>query len=69
MTDHRIRDLHRLLEIEAERHVRNTFRIGTRQAFVITGFSPHSAWRTHRQVRAEARRALRNLTAQQEKIR
>jgi hypothetical protein len=75
MTDRRIRDLCRLLETEAEHfgasvtveitnggHVRNTFRIGTRQAFVITGFSPHSAWRTHRQVRAEARRALRNLT-------
>jgi hypothetical protein len=82
MTDRRIRDLQRLLETEAKRfgasvtvettngsHLRHIFRLGDRQTFVISGFSPHNSWRSHRQVRAEARRVLRNLTARHERKR
>jgi hypothetical protein len=73
MTDRRIRDLRRLLEAEAERygasvtieltggsHLKHIFRVGERQTFIICAFSPHNSWRLHRQVRAEARRALRS---------
>ena len=75
MTDRRIRDLRRLLEAEAEgfgatvtieitngSHLKHTFRVGNQRVFTISALSPHNTWRTHRQVRAEARRALRNLT-------
>jgi hypothetical protein len=75
MTDRRIRDLHRLLEAEAEPygasvkieptaggHLRGVFSVGERQVFIITSFSPSSTWRVHRHVRADARRALRSLT-------
>jgi hypothetical protein len=75
MTDHRIRDLRRLLETEAERygaavrvehtnggHLKGIFSLGEQKVFIIASFSP-STWRCDRHVRADARRALRNLIA------
>ena len=74
MTDHRIRDLRRLLESEAERfgatvrvehtnggHLKGIFSLGEHEVFIIASFSSSS--RCDRYVRADARRALRNLTA------
>jgi hypothetical protein len=76
MTARRIRDLRRILEAEAEpygasvtieltngSHLRHIFRLGDRHVFVISALSPHNSWRTHRQVRAEARRVLRQLAS------
>ena len=74
MTDRRIRDLQRLLEAEPYgaavtitltngSHLRHTFHVGDRHAFVISPLTPHNTWRMHRKVRAEARRVLRGLTA------
>jgi hypothetical protein len=70
----RYRDLLRLLQTEAESysasvviertnggHMRSTFSVGARTAFIIVSNSP-SDWRVHRKVRADARRALRTLT-------
>jgi hypothetical protein len=75
VTARRIRDLHRLLEAEAEpygavvrvertsgSHLKAVFNVGGRETFVITSFSPHSTWRADRKVRAQPRRSLRNLT-------
>lgn len=69
-----LRDLRRLLESVAEpfgatvivehtrgNHLRGTFAIGTRQVFIITSWSP-SDWRAGRQIEANARRMLRELT-------
>jgi hypothetical protein len=74
MTARRLRDLRRLLESVAEpfgatvivehtsgNHLRGTFAIGTRQAFIIASWSP-SDWRAGRQIEANARRMLRELT-------
>jgi hypothetical protein len=74
MTARRLRDLRRLLEAEAEAysaavriehtgstHVKAVFNVAGRQTFIITGLTP-SDWRHGRKVRADARRALRNLT-------
>jgi hypothetical protein len=71
MTDRRLRDLRRLLETVAEHfgatvlieqtrgnHLRGVFTVGTRQALVVTGFSP----RDWRMVQSDARRKLRELT-------
>jgi hypothetical protein len=73
MADRRIRDLRRLLQTVAEPygatvlieqtrrgHLRGTFAIGTRRAFIITGLSP-SDRRISRHVEATARRTLREL--------
>jgi hypothetical protein len=75
MTDRRIRDLRRLLAIEAApygarvriektagSHLRGIFSVGAREVFIITAFSA-SDWRFARKVRADARRVLRNLRA------
>jgi hypothetical protein len=75
MTVRRIRDLYRLLEAEAEPygasvkiehtaggHLRGVFGVGERQVFIAISLSP-STRRVHRHVRADARRALRSLTA------
>ena len=74
MTDHRIRDLRRLLESEAELfgatvrvehtnggHLKGIFSLGEHEVFIIASFS--SSTRCDRYVRADARRALRNLAA------
>jgi hypothetical protein len=73
MAERRIRDLRRLLEAVAEPygatvliehtrggHLRGTFVIGTRRAFIITGLSP-SDRRVGRHIEATARRTLREL--------
>ena len=75
MTDHRIRDLRRLLESEAERfgatvrvehtnggHLKGIFSLGEHEVFIIAS-SSSSTWRCDRYVRTDARRALRNLIA------
>ena len=75
MTDRRIRDLYRLLAIEAERygaavrvqhtnggHLKGIFSLGEHEVFIIAS-SSSSTWRCDRYVRTDARRALRNLTA------
>jgi hypothetical protein len=69
----RLRDLRRLLTAEAapfgakvriERtngsHIRGIFRVGAREASIVTAFTPGD-WRFDRKVRADARRVLRNL--------
>jgi hypothetical protein len=71
----RIRDLYRLLAVEAEPygatvrvertnggHLKCIFSVGEHEVFVVTSFSPSSTWRFGRHVRADARRALRSLT-------
>jgi hypothetical protein len=73
MTDRRIRDLRRLLQTVADAygatvivemtrgsHLRGTFTLGTRQAFIISSLTP-SDRRASRYVEADARRALRQL--------
>jgi hypothetical protein len=75
MTSRRIRDLRRLIEAEAQvydarfrimqtgrDHLRIVFSQGANHAFIITASTP-SDWRYCRKVRADARRALRNLSA------
>jgi hypothetical protein len=71
----RLRDLQRLLADEAApyaarvriektngSHVKSTFSIGVRKAFIVSAYTP-SDWRFARKVRADARRVLRNLRA------
>jgi hypothetical protein len=73
VTGRRLRDLRRLLQAEAEphgavgriertggSHLKATFDVAGRQTFIITSWSP-STWRFGCYVRAEARRALREL--------
>jgi hypothetical protein len=73
MANRRIRDLRRLLETVAEpfgatvliehtrgSHLRGTFVVGTRQAFIITSFTP-SDRRVRYRVQTDARRTLRSL--------
>jgi hypothetical protein len=80
MTDRRLRDLHRLLTDEAARHgaevkieftggshLKSTFSVGAREAFIITAFTA-SDWRFQRKVRSDARRVLRNLTTRSENL-
>ena len=75
MTTRRLRDLRRLLETLAEpygatviiertrgNHLRGTFTIGPRQAFIITSWSPKNEWRVSRKIAATAHRTLRELT-------
>ena len=70
----RTRDLYRLLAVEAEPygakvqiertnggHLKGIFSIGEHEVFIIASFS--SSTRCDRYVRADARRALRNLAA------
>jgi hypothetical protein len=70
MADRRIRDLRRLLQAVAEaygaavvveqtrgNHLRGTFVVGNRQAFIVASWWPHAS----RQVEADARRKLREL--------
>jgi len=76
MTERRLRDLHKLLTLEAAPygasvslehtsggHLRGTFTVGSHHTFIITSFTPSSTYRQHRHVRADARRALRRLTS------
>jgi hypothetical protein len=75
VTDRRIRDLRRLLEIETEPygasvtieitnggHLRHTFRLGDRHVFTISSFSPRCTG-SHQKTVVQARRALRALTS------
>jgi hypothetical protein len=77
MTDRRIRDLRRLLETEAavfgaivaietcgSGHLRCTFTVGVRAAFITASRSPSDP-HTSRHVRADARRTLRHLVEAQ----
>jgi hypothetical protein len=72
----RMRDLRRLVESVAApygavavveltngSHLRVTFTLGTRRGFIVTGFSPGDR-RINRIVRADARRALKRLAAE-----
>jgi hypothetical protein len=74
MADRRLRDLRRLLEtvaapygasviIESTRggHLRSTFAIGARHAFIITSATP-SDWRATRKVERDAHHVLRDMT-------
>jgi hypothetical protein len=77
MCDRRIRDIKKLLTSLADEfgctvkiaqthggHLRATFNAGAKSVNVFSALTP-SDWRNHRNVRADARRALRELQGAQ----